>query len=51
MWKNILIIIGCVLIVLIVISIIVFEITLWIMYGNKPTGEIPLWVLWFLVGK
>lgn len=35
----------------IVIAFIIFEVYLWMTYGNKPIEEIPLWVLWFLWGR
>lgn len=39
-------------IVLVIVSLfIIFEVYLWVTYGNKPIEEIPLWVLWFLWGK
>lgn len=39
-------------IVLVIVSLfIIFEVYLWVTYGNKLIEEIPLWVLWFLWGK
>ena len=39
------------IVLVIVISFIIFEVYLWVTYGNKPIEEIPLWVLWFLWGR
>ena len=36
------------IILVILILLIVFEVYLWVTYGNKPVEEIPFWVLWFL---
>lgn len=34
-----------------IIGLIIFEIHLWITYGNKPVGEIPAWAIWWMFGK
>ena len=31
------------------LSMLVFEIVIMIMYGDKPVGEIPTWIAWFLL--
>ena len=36
--------------VLIVLALIGLEIYVWVVYGNKPAGEVPLWALWLLFG-
>jgi hypothetical protein len=36
--------------VIIVIAAILFEFWALATYGNKPAGEVPFWVLWFLLG-
>lgn len=36
--------------IIIVIAAILFEFLALIIYGNKPVGEVPFWVLWFLLG-
>ena len=48
--KNILIWLLFIISIIIIISLIIFDIYLWINYGNKPIDEIPLWVLYFLWG-
>lgn len=35
---------------IIAIIVIIFEIWALVTYGNKPAGEMPFWVLWFLLG-
>lgn len=37
--------------IIVAIITIVFEFWALATYGNKPTEEIPFWVLWFLLGK
>lgn len=39
-----------ILTVLITLAVIGLEIYVWVEYGNKPAGEIPLWALWLLFG-
>ncbi len=43
-------IIGSIIIFLIIISFIVLEIIVWVMYGNLPINEIPVWALLFMFG-
>lgn len=37
--------IACIVVMIIVI---IFNIWLWVTYGNKPAGEVPFWVFWFM---
>ena len=32
-----------------VAAMIGIEIYVWVCYGGKPTSEIPLWALWFML--
>ena len=49
--KEILTICFFILTIIFVITIIGFEIYLWLTYGDKPVNEIPAWALLFLLGK
>ena len=36
-------------IVIICVSAIVGAAQAWILYGDKPLSEVPMWALWFMV--
>ncbi len=36
---------------LIIITLVVAEIIVWVIYGNLPIDEIPAWALWFMFGR
>ena len=40
--------ITLIFIVIFVSAFLAFYLSLLIIYGNKPVGEIPTWVAWFL---
>jgi len=40
-----------ILILIIFVFILAFEIVIAVQYGNKPVGEIPAWVLIFLIKR
>ena len=39
-----------IVLVIICIAAIAFEIYLWVTYGDTPVGELPSWVLFFMIG-
>lgn len=46
--ENLIPILLFTLAIIIVLVIIGFTITAWVMYGNKPITEIPAWALWLM---
>ena len=43
-------IIFLILFIIIFIGFIIFEIYLWVTYGDTPVGELPSWVIFFMIG-